>query len=140
MWVFGLVDTQHTPALGFMEVVPQRTASTLLPIINQHVAPSTIVHTDEWSSCSRMSSLSNVASHATVNHSVTFVDPTTGVHTQHMESYWNRVKAKLKRMRGCHSDHIPSYLDEYMWMERHGQTPKQAWQNIIRDIAQQYPV
>ena len=79
MWVFGLVDTQHTPALGFMEVVPQRTASTLLPIINQHVAPGTIVHTDEWSSYSRMSSLPNVASHATVNHSITFVDPTIRV-------------------------------------------------------------
>jgi len=26
VWVFGLVDTSHTPALGFMQVVQQRNA------------------------------------------------------------------------------------------------------------------
>ena len=110
-----------------MRIVQQRTAST------SHVAPGTVVHTDEWSSYRRISSLPNVTSHGVVNHSVTFVDPCTGVHTQHVESYWNRVKVKLKRMRGCHSDHIPSYLDEYMWMERYGTTPPQTWLNILRD-------
>ena len=43
-------------------------------------------------------------------------------------------------MRGCVSDQIPSYLDEFMWMERFGKTPQQAWLNIMREIAQQYPV
>ena len=73
-----------------------------------------------------------------MNHSVTFVDPTTGTHTQHVESYWNRVKVryfyililqlsvvkntqiKLKRMRGCHAEHLTAYLDEFMWRERFG--------------------
>ena len=31
-----------------MEIVQQRNASTLLPIINAHVAPSTVIHTDKW--------------------------------------------------------------------------------------------
>ena len=134
------MDTSVTPSLGFMQIVQQRTAQTLLPIINAHVALGTIVHTDEWRSYSCISSLPNVASHGTVNHSVTFVDPTTGVHTQNIESYWNRVKIKLKRMRGCHDEQIPSYLDEFMWFERYGTTPQQAWISIIQDIAQQYPV
>ena len=41
-------------------------------------------------------------------------------------------------MKGCLSEQIPSYLDEFMWMERHGQTPQQAW--IMTHIAQQCPV
>ena len=108
--VFGLVDTSQTPALGYMEIVPQRDAATLLPLINVHVAPGTIIHSDEWAAYNRVQRLSNVSSHDVVNHSVNFVEPSTGVHTQHVESYWNRVKTKLKRMKGCHGHQLPSYL------------------------------
>ena len=48
MWVFGLVDTSSTPAKGYMEVVPDRTANTLLPIIQRVVAPGSIIHSDMW--------------------------------------------------------------------------------------------
>jgi hypothetical protein len=95
--VFGLVDTSQTPALGYMEVVSRRDAATLLPIIMAHTAPGTIIHSDEWAAYRRVQSLPNVAGHGVVNHSRHFVDPTTGVHTQHIES-WCRVKTKLKRM------------------------------------------
>ena len=89
-------------------------------------------------SLQQIQGLPNVASHGVVNHSVTFVDPTTGVHTQHVECYWGRIKKKLKRMKGCHAHQLP-YLDEFMWRERHG-TARQAFNNIIADIALQYPV
>ncbi len=94
--MFGLVDVSHTPSLGMMRVVPDRTAATLLPLIQQHVAPGTIIHSDMWSSYRRVAALPNVAAHRTVNHSIQFVTP-AGVHTQNIESYWNRVKTKLKR-------------------------------------------
>ena len=44
--------------------------------------------------------LPNVSAHGTVNHSMEFVSP-SGVHTQNIESYWNRTKMKLKRITGC---------------------------------------
>ena len=81
-----------------MQIVPDRTAQTLLPLIQQHVRPGTVVHSDQWSAYSTVASLPNVESHATVNHSLHFVDPATGVHTQAIESYWNRAKPKLKKM------------------------------------------
>ena len=140
MWVFGLVDTQHQPALGYMQLVDRRDAATLLPIINDHVAPGTIVHSDQWRAYNQVAALPNVGHHATVNHSVTFVDPGTGVHTQNIESYWNRAKVKLKRMRGCHAHQLSGYLDEILWRERHAQTKNEVLDNIMRDIAQQYPV
>ena len=77
-----MVDTTHEPAIGVMRVVAQRDAATLLPIIS-----------DEWRAYNSVGTL------PTVNHSLHFKDPVTGVH---IESYWNRVKTKLKRMTGCH--------------------------------------
>jgi hypothetical protein len=96
------VDVSHSPALRYMQIVHQRNAATLLPIIQQHVAPGTIIHSDEWRAYSRVQGLPNVAAHHMVNHSLEFVNTATGVHTENIESYWNRAKIKLKRMRGCH--------------------------------------
>ena len=128
-----MVDVSQSPALGFMQVVPQRTAATLLPLIQQHVAPGTVIHSDQWASYNQVGTLPNVSAHRTVNHSVEFVSQ-SGVHTQNVESYWNRSKMKLK------AKEVPSYLDEFMWRERFGKTSREAMDSIIRDIAQQYPV
>ena len=100
-WVFGMVDTSHQPALGYMEVVPQRDAATLLPISQAHVANGTIIHSDQWAAYRQVASLPSVSTHATVYHSVTFVDPVSGTHTQNIESYWGKAKRKLKNMKGC---------------------------------------
>lgn len=78
----------------------------------------TVIWSDMWAAYNGVGQLPGVAQHDTVNHSVEFIDRQTGVHTQNIESYWNRVKIKLKRMRGCHSTQLPSYLDEFMWRER----------------------
>lgn len=141
VWVFGMVDTSSRPALVCMEIVPRRDANMLLlPIIQAHTLPGTILKSDQWSAYSRVQSLCNVATRSTVNHSIEFVNPITGVDTQHVESYWNRVKTKLKRMRGCHLLQLPSYLDEFMWRERYGTTARSALDAIIEDIAAQYLV
>ena len=74
----------------------------------------------------RVQHLPPVAQHQTVNHSIEFVNSATGVHTQNIESYWNRVKTKIKRMKGVHDHMLSSYLDEFMWRERHGRTASAA--------------
>ena len=134
------MDTGHSPALGYMQVVQQRNATTLLPIIDSHVAPGTIIHSDDWAAYRRVASLPNVSTHSVVNHSITFVDCSTGTHTQNIESYWSRVKRKLKHMKGCHLTQLLSYLDEFLWRERFGQTRQQAFNSVIADIANQYVV
>ena len=52
----------------------------------------------------------------------------------------NRVKMKLKRMKGCRAEEIPGYLDEFMWRESFGNTAREALDGIMHDISQQYPV
>lgn len=139
VWVFGMCDTSQTPALGVMEIVQNRCASTLLPIMQQHLHSGTVVHSDEWSAYRQAQQLSQVTQHGVVNHSLHFVDPVTGVHTQNVESYWNRVKTKFKRMRGMHQSMLPSYLDEFMWRERHGRSASATLASLCRDIALKYP-
>ena len=134
-----MVDTSTQPSLGYMELVPDRTAQTLLPIIQAHTQSGTIVWSDEWRAYRRVSTLSTVQCHQTVNHSVEFVSP-QGVHTQAIESYWARAKYKLKKMKGCSEEQLPSYLDEFMWRERKGKTKKDAYIAICQEIASQYPV
>jgi hypothetical protein len=46
-------------------------------------------------------------SHGTVNHSLNFVDPATGIHTQAFESYWAKAKQKIKEMKGVSSHLLP---------------------------------
>ena len=138
--MFGMVDTSTSPAVGYMEVVPQRNAATLLPIIQSHIQPGTIIHSDQWRAYNQVNALPNVASHSTVNHSIEFVDPVTGTHTQNVESYWNRVKIRFKKMKGCHESQLPSYLDEFMWRERFGCTASSALDSIVDHIAEQYQV
>ena len=136
-WVFGTVDTSHTPSLGYMQLVDTRDAATLLPIIRAHTAPGTITHSDEWAAYSR---IYLHVQHATVNHTIEFVNRTNGVHTQNIESYWNRVKKKFKTMKGVHSHQLARYLDEFMWQERYGRTNEEAFNSILRDISLQYVV
>ena len=149
--------------MGYMEIVQDRTANTLLPIIQSHTLPNTTIHSDQWQSYSRVQTLPNVTTHVSVNHSLHFVDPATGVHTQNVESYRVRVKLKFKKMKGCHESQLPSYLDEFMWRERYinaesfcssvvmlsvilpsecrfGRTGSICMSSILGDIAQQYPV
>ena len=135
-----MVDTSESPGLGYMEIVAARDAATLLPIIHAHTAPSTTIHSDQWRAYTSVNTLPGVAAHGVVNHSLHFIDPATGIHTQTVEGYWKRVKTKLKRMKGCAGDQLPSYIDEFLWRERYGKTGTEALRNIMRDISTQYPV
>ena len=63
VWVFGLCDTSHSPALGVMCIVPNRSAQTLLPIIQQHVRTGSVIHSDEWAAYRRVKQLQPVSAH-----------------------------------------------------------------------------
>ena len=117
-----------------MQLVDSRDAATLLPIIRAHTTLGTIIHSDEWAAYSTISRDIPHVQHATVNHTIAFVNRTNGVHTQNIESYWNRVKKKFKTMKGVHSHQLASYLDEFMWRERYGRTNEEAFNSILTDI------
>ena len=132
MWVFGIVDTSFVPARGFMTVVPNRSAATLKPIIQHVVRPGTIIHSDEWRSYNNLKVLG--FEHHTVNHSVNFVEPVTGVHTQNIESYWAKNKRRCKNMKGIKREFLQDYLNEYMWRDNIVEDCFEKTLELIRDF------
>ena len=77
IWVFGIVQTSYRPAMGFMEIVEDRSAETLLPIILNVVDKKLVIHSDEWKSYNEIQR--SGYEHKTVNHSLRFVEPETRV-------------------------------------------------------------
>ena len=67
-----------------MEVVLCQDAAILLPILQAHTAPGSIVHSDDWAAYRCVQQLSNVSTHNALNHSLHFVDPATGIHMQNI--------------------------------------------------------
>ena len=75
--------------------VQQRDADTLLLLIAQYICPGSIVYSDEWSTYNQLSATTGLA-HQTVNHSLHFVDPISGAHTQGVEAMWSSCKRMLR--------------------------------------------
>jgi len=86
-----MVDTTHVPAIGYTEIVDNRDRATLFPIIQAHVRPGTVLWSDGWAAYNGVATaIASVAGHQSVNHSLHFKNPVTGVHTNTIESYWSR--------------------------------------------------
>ncbi len=78
-----------------MEIVKKRDANTLLPIIQRIVRPGSFIYSDEWRAYRNIQTLLGLQ-HKTVNYSLHFVDPVTGVHTQAIKAYWSSKKSVIK--------------------------------------------
>jgi hypothetical protein len=72
----------------------------LLDLIIKHIAPGSIVYSDMWKAYMDIVKVDKNFKHLMVNHSLHFVDPKTGVHTNNIESTWKTCKMKIKQMCG----------------------------------------
>ena len=100
---------------SFLALVESRDAATLLPILQEYVLPGTQVMSDLWRSYGGIAELPEGYGHLTINHSVNFVDPVSGAHTQNVENMWMRYKRKVKSSMGLNtptSDRYNDYLQE----------------------------
>ncbi|KRH94228.1 hypothetical protein M153_3290007862 [Pseudoloma neurophilia] len=116
--VFSIADTTFTPAKVYLEVVESRSAQRLLPIIKRVVLSGSTIHSDQWAEYNNLQSLGYV--HQTVNHKYNFIDPQSGAHTQHIESFWKRAKLRIKQMKVVRREKLQEYLFEIMFKENNG--------------------
>lgn len=135
-WVFGGIERGTNNV--FMVEVNDRSASTLLPIIQQYVKPGSTVISDEWRAYNRISSLG--MTHETVNHSLNFVDPASGAHTQNVECLWSNVKKMMRKEGVMHTrdDLFQTYLSEYLWRRKFQSAD--PFIKIYEHIMEQYPL
>lgn len=129
-WVFGGVEL--TPDWRFFAViVPDRKASTLVPIIKAHIAPGSIIRSDFWKAYDVLPFQEGYDYvHEKVNHSETYVDPENATHTNNIEGTWNGVKRKVpvqKRTKGK----LQSCLFEFIWRRRN---QSNLWNGLMRAL------
>jgi hypothetical protein len=115
IWAISIVDTSTSPARGYIEIVPNRSRETLIAIIKKVVREGSVIHTDEWKGYIGLRR-SNYE-HKTICHKYHFVELETGVHTQHVESFNNKVKSKIKEAKGCLSTCHDRFFTEFLWFE-----------------------
>lgn len=129
-WVFGIYDVESKQ--GTLEFIQNRSRDEMIPKILAKVEPGSVIHTDDHRSYASLAA--HGYTHKTVNHSQTF-KALDGTHTNHVEGYFSRMKAFLRKRSTKKLDMIPGYLDEFMWLERHRGT---KWKDFIAAIQRQY--
>jgi ISXO2-like transposase domain len=132
VWVLGGVE--RTPERKIFAVaVPDRSAETLVAVINRYVAEGSTIVTDLWKGYSNISQLNNYH-HMTVNHSLTFKDPVTGANTNTIEGTWCGLKAGIS-FKNRTSGSIESHLWEFIWRRKNQQ---RLWDAFIDALVEVY--
>jgi len=137
-WVFGGICRELGES--FMFTVQDRSAATLLPIISNSIRPGTTIISNQWQAYNGTVGLPGGFQHATVNHSVNFVDPQTGANTQRIERSWKAAKERNKRHNGKHRrSMLDSYMCEYMWRRRVAARNQDVFDTNLADIVVFWP-
>ena len=111
-WMFGGVE--RGTGRTFLVAVHDRSAETLIGLIIQWILPGTTIISDCWAAHSSLRE--EGYTHFTVNDSITFVDQTTGAHTNTIDSTWKQVKVLLSPYK-CKADYV-YFLAEYMFGQK----------------------
>ena len=101
-----------------------------MPIIQNSILPGTTVMSDLWRAYGGINAMG--FNHFTLNHSINFVDPVTGAHTQNVENSWRLAKLRNKRQHGTDRQMLDSYLCEWMWRQKNRNN--MLFDGIIQDI------
>jgi transposase-like protein len=96
IWILGGYERKSN--LFFLIPILDRKATTLIPIIQEHVLPGTTIITDELKSYSHLSEIGY--NHKSVNHSKYFVDPDDNtIHSNTIEGFWMHLRKYMPNIK-----------------------------------------
>ncbi|KII68875.1 hypothetical protein RF11_03777 [Thelohanellus kitauei] len=118
-WVLGMYEA--TSKIGIVICIPNRKADTLKELIMRWIC---LIQGFAIVDNLGLETLpvNPPYVHETVNHSLFF--RLTGAHTNNVETYWASVKKSFKRGVQTRRILLQPKIDEKMWRERFGKTPK----------------
>jgi len=108
-WVVGGVSRETGQCL--IVPVQERSEQTLVPLVERHTHPESLIFTDEWGG------YNGLANHWTVCHAREFVNPQARfVHTNTQEGIWGHLKPLGWHIyRGFPRSTLPEFLSEFMF-------------------------
>jgi transposase-like protein len=120
--VFGIVERGGSVRVWHIDGA---NATTIMPIIKQHVPKGAIVHTDGWSTYNRLPKIGY--QHRWTNHSkLEFY--TEHSSTQNIENVWSHFKRGIKGVyRHIGRKYIQAYANEFAWRYNHRNSISSFW-------------
>ena len=102
IWIFGLVERASNSLILYP--VSDRTADTLIPLVQRHVAPCFTIYSDGWRQDCNLNALGY--RHFTVLHKYSFkkvyvkegTEEKVTVHTNQIEGAWKHAKLHFRKM------------------------------------------
>lgn len=131
-WIMGGRE-KYDKSKVFMVPVEDRSAKTLIPLIQRWIEKGSIIHSDCWKAYSSLRRCGY--KHLTVNHSKTFKDKKSGACTNKIESDWRHAKVSMPRY-GVKKGYHASYLAEFMWRRKNQDEDK--FMCLIKDLNTMY--
>ena len=136
-WIVGGIDRQTKDT--FFQVVHDRSAETLLPILIENIHPESIVISDCWKSYSTLSQ--HFKDHLSINHSLHFVSPNDkNIHTNTIESSWRVLKRQVLPRNGTVISLYDSYFSMYCIRKRYLTDVECQFKAFLELIKRAYPL
>ncbi|KAF8356938.1 hypothetical protein PRIPAC_91933 [Pristionchus pacificus] len=122
----------------FCCIVEKRDKETLLPLIEENIAPGSRIISDGWKSYFDIGQLPSGYHHDVVNHTKYFKDPVSGAHTNTIEGLWALLKQPLKAAHGRHRTTLDASMFEFQFRSRFA--GQDLFYILLGFITQQYDV
>ncbi|MCD8569500.1 MAG: IS1595 family transposase [Geovibrio sp.] len=129
-----------TPVFGILKrggkvytkIIPDAKSATLMPIMQEKIAPDSIVYTDTFKSYNVLDV--SEFKHYRINHSVLFANK--GNHINGIENFWNQAKRHLRKFNGIPKEHFHLFLKECEWRFNNPEPKEQL--RLLRQLVREY--
>jgi len=140
LWVFGGIERTKEKQI-FAQICKDRTADTLLDLIQKYVHPGSIIYSDMFKSYDQIYSRLGIRHHQ-INHSQGMImidyNETSNelkiYHTNNIEATWRVLKDAIPK-RNRNKDDLPKYLLEQIWRR---QNKQRLWNAYIECLQNKY--